>query len=1196
MQSQKPDTTQNPLYALDDYDLKHLLTHLIISEQTELLHKVLRLQTSDKKNAWFDIKSERRFSNNDYRLDVQHAWTAAHAEKNAEDTYKSLSQEIHYSLIWSSINRLDWNLSSALVITLLDKEIWTIEEGLNWIDRIPQALEKATFIVKLVRRHIPDSLELKLKRFIDELPEIDSTTFRNLTIYPKVEALSYWSQSLPEQERIKIWTENINVLNKDSKWPAHLDPFCTVIPQLPIEIRYEILDKFWQIHHESRFTLQTKEYEIDFLQSIRPYLSTVLRQQALNVILDILTTSNNKEINSFNQTVENIVLEIVQEADNGNLQTASSKALLLQKKGLGFEAFNRIVDILPVNLLHEALEFIKNIEVPQEREEGLVCIIPRLALCGFVDEAVNTFSWVKSEENKQKLIIRIGANIENEMWSYSQEDSLYNIRKIKNRASRIRLLTELIPHLDSLHKREIISELVAETRELRGGNQSLESFVDVFPVLDKATQSEVLKILPDYLKAYRTKEEKILALIKFITVSSSEGKKKILEYVLQIIYTTSKYDERVATLEGLLPYLGDWALPDLLKYIERFQQPYYRVRMLTTIREHFGPSSQEYTLNQALSFLPRIEHIQKKISALQRLAPFLSDVTFKEMILSLNTIQDWALQINLFARLAQFSPSTLIPKLFTILNEIPGYEKQKARCINVISLAIPTNYLGQALKFAQSLSPPLQYEAISSLIGNLSNDEVTYLLKKALSLKRINHRRGAIHQLVPKLPTAVFLENINAIVTAIKLEKREDRRGILYKNKALEVVSIRLAQDSVINEAFAFINLISIEKTKILLKTLPSIIQSETLSNDLFEWGSSGKAIFDSVDRARFTTIFLVWYAKYISPDKAIMLAATLDDFCWPYAIAVLGIYLNEESLEFILEETQLTEIKFPLEINSAIQKRDIQPASYKLISEMFLSGTMSRDRTQYQKEVLAAIIPYLIDKINEEEALGLLHYLPESLQASTICAALPYLSEKYLEYCLHIVNTFQDNSWIKVVPFVAVEWGKRGQYHKGLDLVKKLPFHGEISQLTIPLLDKLNLVAFLPGSTNIIALPEALIDFPKLSALYLLLPLLPQDMKTSIFQESLFLIADLSNREKRASLFQLFTETSVLLLSKSEITQVCYSDFKGKNLFKHLATRSRLDFLSDLEGLSHLLFIIGGKELIESIFTSVEYSIECWP
>ena len=50
------------LVALDEYELRHLVVHLVEAARFEYLHRLLGLQTSAGQNSWFDAKQRARDS------------------------------------------------------------------------------------------------------------------------------------------------------------------------------------------------------------------------------------------------------------------------------------------------------------------------------------------------------------------------------------------------------------------------------------------------------------------------------------------------------------------------------------------------------------------------------------------------------------------------------------------------------------------------------------------------------------------------------------------------------------------------------------------------------------------------------------------------------------------------------------------------------------------------------------------------------------------------------------------------------------------------------------------------------------------------------------------------------------------------------------------------------------------------------
>src|SRR4051812_35337479 len=95
-----PDADE-PLASLDGYELRHLVTHLELAGQTDVVHRLLALETPGGRNAWQEAK-ERAGDTTGFLADVARAWRLADAAVPGDrtcETGRALGRQTRYALL-----------------------------------------------------------------------------------------------------------------------------------------------------------------------------------------------------------------------------------------------------------------------------------------------------------------------------------------------------------------------------------------------------------------------------------------------------------------------------------------------------------------------------------------------------------------------------------------------------------------------------------------------------------------------------------------------------------------------------------------------------------------------------------------------------------------------------------------------------------------------------------------------------------------------------------------------------------------------------------------------------------------------------------------------------------------------------------------------------------------------------------------
>ncbi|MFF5076252.1 hypothetical protein ACFY36_04325 [Actinoplanes sp. NPDC000266] len=130
--------------ALTDYELRHLVGHLVAGGDEDHLHRLLSLPDGAG-NAWFAAKREAG-AIGDYADDLGAARRVAVADPSG------LAHEVRYGLMTASLNSLARNLPPALLARAVDHGLWPAAQALRYAAQIPYGPLRAEAFALLAGR------------------------------------------------------------------------------------------------------------------------------------------------------------------------------------------------------------------------------------------------------------------------------------------------------------------------------------------------------------------------------------------------------------------------------------------------------------------------------------------------------------------------------------------------------------------------------------------------------------------------------------------------------------------------------------------------------------------------------------------------------------------------------------------------------------------------------------------------------------------------------------------------------------------------------------------------------------------------------------------------------------------------------------------------------------------------------------
>jgi hypothetical protein len=139
----------NPVNVLNEYEHHHLVEHFIEAGQVEQVFRLLGLETLDGKNAWYSAW-DMRHDLDGYQRDVQAAWRLANQLMVEASHPLAAAWQMQCALITSSLASLSSTTPTELINILVDKGLWTSDQAISVVRRLPNNKQQAQEINKLI--------------------------------------------------------------------------------------------------------------------------------------------------------------------------------------------------------------------------------------------------------------------------------------------------------------------------------------------------------------------------------------------------------------------------------------------------------------------------------------------------------------------------------------------------------------------------------------------------------------------------------------------------------------------------------------------------------------------------------------------------------------------------------------------------------------------------------------------------------------------------------------------------------------------------------------------------------------------------------------------------------------------------------------------------------------------------------------
>jgi hypothetical protein len=618
-------SVNNPVEALTEYELRHLVAHLAAAGRDEDVHRLLALETGEGRNAWYEAR-EQLGQTAGYLADVARAWRLAEEEFAECQSPISIARQCRYALVLASINSLAKNIPASLLVALVEKGICTPAQGLAYARQIPDPYLRIRSLVGLAS-HLPEVERIQARR--EALATVREFSARHENGGAQVIWLIKLAVQLPEDERVQVLREAIRIAQEI---PHGIEQGCAlahVVAHLPKTLLPEAVAAARAIADVFGRACVSRELASNFPEAA----------ECVTILQEALTT--------------------IRESEN---EIAKARALDL------------LASSLPESLLPEALAIAQKIRFDELRSEVLARLGLRLAEPGYCGEALARAREIPDKQWRGLVLTRIASHLP----AIERTEVFQEILALSGETERIAQWSYLLKMSQTLEVKEWPASFkVWPARWVPP--KRVQLLEEVVPLLPEPLLRELFVAVQQTVGMIMINKNNVL--LRLATTMAELGKPdEALAWVREAMDERS----RAKALLALAPYLSGPLLQETLEMARAIaikykdEPPKYEgdpPGMLAEPASYLPEVERIQPLREALAAARNIANERQRVSALTELAPRLPEAeaseVLREALATARKIADRASQSRALAGLVSYMPEVERPQAI--------YEKPKRR-------------------------------------------------------------------------------------------------------------------------------------------------------------------------------------------------------------------------------------------------------------------------------------------------------------------------------------------------------------------------------------------------------------------------------------------------------------------------------------------------------------------------------------
>ncbi|MEH2093243.1 NACHT domain-containing protein [Nostoc sp.] len=610
----------------DRYGLRYLASHLVdmaalekppieAREYIERLHELLATEVNGR-NAWFDAK-DRMGETAGFLSDVKLAWSQADEAYNREPG-KSIGLQCRYALMTASLNSLFVEIPIALLIALVEENLWTVSKGVTYACQRIDPNERLEVLTKLIFKLEGSLKKEALKVALDTITLVKSQLVRSQVL---TQLAPYLTESLLEQaieiaQTIQDNQTRVNVLLK----------LILYLPELT-ENSFSLIQN-----------IQPKWCRIQALEKLIPDLPDFLKERALAVVL--MMQHDWEQGWALGRLIPHL--------PDSLKERALTVVLIMQDELEQAKALVNLIPHLPESLKVQALESVLTVVQPdltlvknlQNNHHdwaktfiNLLAFLPLSHREPVVQEVFNLAQTIQSEHFEGEMLLSEIFN--DNLASYISESHLQKLltitQDIGNEWYRMRILTKFAPHFSTDIKQEILTAVQPMPEDIRE-----EVLVGLAPHLPDSLKKQALSIA-ESIKDKLLQAKALIALIPYLQAALKEQALQQAVDAVMLITGWKKLEQK-KLLENLAPHLSELLQKRILEIVQAPNMEELVWNVLTTLPPYLSVPLQDQALNIA-------QTIQYDDSALKQvlvsLIPHLTEPGQQKALDIAQTMQIW---------------------------------------------------------------------------------------------------------------------------------------------------------------------------------------------------------------------------------------------------------------------------------------------------------------------------------------------------------------------------------------------------------------------------------------------------------------------------------------------------------------------------------------------------------------------------
>jgi hypothetical protein len=671
----------------DGYIHENLVWHMERADRLEDIHCLLREETADGKNAWYQTR-ERLGQTGGYIENIACCWLLTE-KRSLYDIKKanvapSIGLETRYAMIISSVNNLFSNIPSDLLCELVKNKLWTPQKGMIYARKIENDYLKVKVlseIMPFLSDHEKNDVLYECMAIVDKIRDEKTRT----------DALMEVVLRHPEPDKVYDLVNRIKDRNLRDRALADIIPKLSD-SRLAINLIRQIDDG----SIKGRTIVEILP-GLSEPQSVFPIVDLIKEDRVRSRVLIAIAPY-------FPHLDE--LLASAYKIKNVSLRRSTSKAI---KDTHSKPRRKNICDLIFTENLFKK-------SVP----EATVIVCDESQKMESVEKALAEIWQIKDESSKDNALAKIALKL------HQSQDVIDVIKQIRDTALRVKILTIMAPNFQEPQKTDALNEAFDLAKKIDDAGEQTKVLKDLACVLSQIRKITLLKNLLEYIKEMNDRLTTAFFLVELIPSFYEPLKAEALREALSIFKQIKELDLRAKALIEALPNLPEPLKTDTMKelfeIIKSIRDERLAARLLVDIASH--PN------NDAKNVLDMIERIKDNDLKDWTLAETASRLEPWNALIISRQIKKGYLRSRILAEISSKLPenkmSDALKEALSAARDIDDHYL-KARSLAIVAIEIPK--VEDALNVSKEIKDDYMREkALSEILSRLSDPQRALLL------------------------------------------------------------------------------------------------------------------------------------------------------------------------------------------------------------------------------------------------------------------------------------------------------------------------------------------------------------------------------------------------------------------------------------------------------------------------------------